>query len=702
MPEGAVSLKMQAEGIPQHVQDAVLSPPSSQQGKPIEEEDEFMEEEIVEDEEETFEESIVASSAAGTKNMDPPGSPRRIVSIAPNRTSTPPTEKATVQPQLMSDEDFGEPWVVDKDRVVQYEEIYVDDDGNEVVVPPDASARSDLIDQGVEIMERPIPTMQQQEGQKPNADATREAPEQYLEPANDPMYDVESQKRMLNRGTNAYRSKMSMWVPIIVIAAMAAAALLIVYLAVLPDEDGIEQRSIPTLAPTPLIVIPVEPTNSGVIDVAITTPFDPITTDCDFSNSAQPHVITQCACTGSVRFVADDVKKRYELLSLNFMPTVLPEFGEPMSSCDPINQALLWLSTGSNNAGESEPYVRRERYALAYFFMAQGGIAWAQNTNWISEVDVCQWSGITCDAKGAVLAINMPNNRVIGQVRRFFGLYLYDWPSDCVSISHLTSFLVPTQQLSPFMILLDTLETFNATRNRIEGTVPAEVLSSSTLRFLDLSSNFMFGEIPSVPTESKLEIIDFSGNNLSKGIPSTLGNVKSLTFLDLSRNAFSGGIPSELFSLPLQELYLQGNALSGTIPDGVSGFSALRVLILGPNQFTGDIPSALGAISSLTRLVVEEVPTLGGRLPASFGIGLTNLTDLILTDTAVEGNIPEQFGQMSSLERLVLSRNSLGQVLPTELGLLTNLRKCSYTTLGGVRAKTRPPLSSHHPLLQKF
>ena len=229
------------------------------------------------------------------------------------------------------------------------------------------------------------------------------------------------------------------------------------------------------------------------------------------------------------------------------------------------------------------------------------------------------------------------------------------------------------------MILLDDLETFNATRNRIEGTVPAEVLSSSSLRFLDLSSNFMFGEIPSFPTESQLEIIDFSGNNLSKGIPSTLGNVKSLTFLDLSRNAFSGGIPSELFSLPLQELHLQGNALSGTIPDGVSGFSALRILTLGPNQFTGDIPSALGAISSLKRLVVEEVPTLGGRLPAAFGVGLTNLTDLILTDTAVEGNIPEQFGQMSSLQRLVLSRNSLGRELPSELGLLTNLSKYSST-----------------------
>lgn len=205
--------------------------------------------------------------------------------------------------------------------------------------------------------------------------------------------------------------------------------------------------------------------------------------------------------------------------------------------------------------------------------------------------------------------------------------------------------------------------------------MPAAVLASSSLRFLDLSSNFLFGGIPRFPSESKLEIINLSGNNLSKQIPSTIGNVKSLISLDLSRNAFSSGIPSELFSLPLQELYLEGNSLSGTIPDGFSGLSELSVLTLGSNQFTGEIPSALGSVSTLTRLLIEDVPTLGGRLPASFGTGLTNLVEFILTDTAVEGNIPVQFGQMTALESLDLSRNSLVQELPTELGLLTNLSK---------------------------
>ena len=64
-----------------------------------------------------------------------------------------------------------------------------------------------------------------------------------------------------------------------------------------------------------------------------------------------------------------------------------------------------------------------------------------------------------------------------------------------------------------------------------------------------------------------------------------------------------------------------------------------------------------------------------GRLPAEYGIGLTNLVQFVLTGTDITGNIPQQFGLMTALETLDLSGNSLGRDLPTELGLLTNLSK---------------------------
>lgn len=210
----------------------------------------------------------------------------------------------------------------------------------------------------------------------------------------------------------------------------------------------------------------------------------------------------------------------------------------------------------------------------------------------------------------------------------------------------------------------------------MEGTIPVEILSTSTLRSLDLSSNSLSGGIPAFPSEgSQLEILNFANNDLTSTVPSSIGNLKSLSSLNLAQNAFAGPLPLSMFRLPLQELYLEGNLLAGVIPNELSSLSLLKTLTLGSNAWTGDIPSALGDITTLTRLTIEDVPTLGGRLPASFGIGLTNLVSFVLTGTDVRGNIPEQFGQMAALEELDLSRNALGRALPTELGLLTNLSK---------------------------
>lgn len=423
--------KMQAEGVPQRVQEAVLSPATSERSIPLAarlsapqpestDDDDYIEEEIIEEEVTT---TVDAPSVA----VEDQSLAESAVMKTKESSENAPAQSSPSGSPKMSDEEFGGGWVVNRDEVSEDGDVpyvYVDENGNEVSVPPeDTTAADEETTSHLQPSEDPtvqspatLNQVMKPPAQLPQAPPLTE-PEHYVERAYDPIYDVENQKSVLNRGTNVYRSKMSKLVPIAFCLGAIAAGLLIFFLVIEPEPEGGENTSRPTSAPTSKIVIPAEPTNSGVIDVAITTPFDPITTDCDFEDAVQPHVITQCACTGSVSFIAPDVKKRYELLALNFMPTLIPDFAGPMSSCDPQNQALLWLSTGSNNAGESQEYVRRERYALAYFFMDQGGIAWAENTNWISDADVCEWSGITCDAKGAVIAIDMPNNRVIGEVR---------------------------------------------------------------------------------------------------------------------------------------------------------------------------------------------------------------------------------------------------------------------------------------------
>lgn len=473
MPEGAVIQKMQVEEVLQHVQDAVLaeetSPPSPKVAtslgssksstpetaeksesevpasagplgapQPGNEEDEVVdEEEIMDDEsmeEEIIEEEVVEESAATSADQQAVAG-AALASTAGDKEASP----------KMTDEEFGDRWVVDKDQVmmelsstkfeeveverdegnVHYEEVYIDDDGNEVILPPQASRAGPVnIDDDVNgtggiVVDEEVPNEDREISAAVLAAASSEAPpEQYVEPPyRDPaLYDVEMQKKVLNRGTNlAYRSKMAAWVPYAFFFVVIASAVLVLLFVVLADDDGIDINSIPTASPTPQNFIPLEPT-AGDVDVAATTPLDPISANCDFSASVQPHVITQCACTGSISIIAEDVLQRYNSLKTSFMPTVIPDFDEDISSCEPSNQALIWLSTGTNNAGESQAFVRRQRFALAYFFLDQGGIAWADNTNWLSENEVCVWDRVSCDTAGRIVAMDVSNNRVIGQV----------------------------------------------------------------------------------------------------------------------------------------------------------------------------------------------------------------------------------------------------------------------------------------------
>ncbi len=222
---------------------------------------------------------------------------------------------------------------------------------------------------------------------------------------------------------------------------------------------------------------------------------------------------------------------------------------------------------------------------------------------------------------------------------------------------------------------MENLESFSAAQNKLEGTIPPEIFATTNLRSLDLSFNSIVGFVPPFPEDSALEIINFSSNNISGTIDSSIENVKFLASFNLASNAFTGVLPIEMFSLPLQELYLASNFFNGSIPDSIGGLSNLTALSLGPNIFSGDIPTAIGNLTNLTQLVIQDIPGLTGRLPASYGLQLTNLVEFVLRDTDVGGNIPQQFGMMTALELLDLGRNSLGRALPTELGMLTNLSK---------------------------
>ncbi|TQD96224.1 hypothetical protein C1H46_018133 [Malus baccata] len=86
---------------------------------------------------------------------------------------------------------------------------------------------------------------------------------------------------------------------------------------------------------------------------------------------------------------------------------------------------------------------------------------------------------------------------------------------------------------------------------------------------MDLSCNFMYGEIPEELTGLlALQSLNLSNNRFSGRIPSKIGNMAQLESLDFSMNQLDGEIPPSMNNLTfLSHLNLSYNNLTGRIPE---------------------------------------------------------------------------------------------------------------------------------------
>lgn len=59
-----------------------------------------------------------------------------------------------------------------------------------------------------------------------------------------------------------------------------------------------------------------------------------------------------------------------------------------------------------------------ERQALIAFYKATGGDSWREKKGWCTNAPLCEWYGVTTNKHGSVLKLELPTNRLNGELTR--------------------------------------------------------------------------------------------------------------------------------------------------------------------------------------------------------------------------------------------------------------------------------------------
>ncbi|XP_062155349.1 LRR receptor-like serine/threonine-protein kinase EFR [Alnus glutinosa] len=306
-----------------------------------------------------------------------------------------------------------------------------------------------------------------------------------------------------------------------------------------------------------------------------------------------------------------------------------------------FSRSLLCLR---NATAAAAPTNESDRLALLKFKELIANDPFNIFTSWNDTIHFCNWQGITCGRKHQrVMALDLHGSSLSGSI-------------------------------SPYIGNLSFLRVVNLSDNFLHGEIPHQVTHLFWLQRLGLSNNSLTGKIPSNFTNCpELKYIILTRNKLTGNIPNELGSLLKLVRLQVFQNHLIGGIPPSLGNASsLEELDFDFNNFVGNIPDEIGCLQMLSFFRAAGNNLSGTIPYALYNISTL-RTIKVGFNRINGTLLANIGHTLSNLQVLDIMKNEFSGPIPVSLSNASQLELLDLSYNYFVGQVPTDLGNLINV-----------------------------
>ncbi|XP_022746337.1 receptor-like protein 12 [Durio zibethinus] len=306
--------------------------------------------------------------------------------------------------------------------------------------------------------------------------------------------------------------------------------------------------------------------------------------------------------------------------------------------------------------------------------------------NWNQTTDCCSWDGVSCEADGRVIGLDLSNHLISGTINKSSSLFRLQHLQR-LNLAHNRLIFAFPSEFDKFA----NLNYLNLSNSGFKGQIPAEISRMTSLVTLDLSTNFYLGqslklEKPNlkmlVGNLTRLRFLHLDGVNISasgKEWCQALSSLTNLQVLSMSNCYLSGPIDSSFSNLrSLSVIRLDSNNLSAPLPKFFADFRNLTSLRLSATDLTGRVPEEVLHATTLQTLDLSYNKLLKGSFQ-DFPLN-TSLQTLVLSDTNIGGQLPESFGNLGQLTRIELARCNFSGPIPESMLQLTQLVYLDFST----------------------